>query len=86
MGQQHTPFRRATAMFEAIATILASTPNPSERQRALGELDPYRSRGKGRGSFNFRFSNKDGKYRPHQGKREMARRVRQMNRYNTEST
>lgn len=42
---------------------------------------PYVSRGKGRGSVNRVYGNKPGKYTPHQGARECARRVRQMFRF-----
>lgn len=37
-------------------------------------LMAYRSRGKGRGSHNFRFGNKPGRYLPHQSELECARR------------
>lgn len=70
------PFARARAMMDAIAAIMAIN-NKVEQQTALGALGTYRSRGKGRGSVNHVYGNQAGKYMPHQGAREMARRVRQ---------
>jgi len=59
-----------------IAAAMASV-NP---QVALAQIGPYRSRGKGRGKTfgNQNSGNRAGKYMPHQGKRECARRLRQM--------
>ena len=52
----------------------------AERLKALGGLEPYKSRGKGRGAPSRRYGNKSGKYMPHQGARECARRREQMRR------
>ena len=65
------PFARATAMLQL---VLAAMGNPAK----LAAIGTYVSRGKGRGSPPRRYGNKPGKYMPHQGKRECARRVRQM--------
>lgn len=44
------PFGRVIALIEAIAGIYAATTNDvASRQTLLGGLEPYRSRGKGRG-------------------------------------
>lgn len=71
------PFSRVRLALAAYACAY-SLRTEAERQAALATIKPYRSRGKGRGSISPRFGNESGKYRPHQGKRECARRVRQM--------
>lgn len=68
---RNNPFARAMAMLQA---VLAAGGDMGK----LAALGPYVSRGKGRGSPSRRYGNKPGKYMPHQGKRECARRVRQM--------
>lgn len=71
-----TPFRRAMIHFRALRDLSLF---PVADQRWMREaLGPYVSRGKGRGSANRVYGNKAGKYTPHQGARECARRVRQM--------
>ena len=71
------PFSRANAMMALIAAAMGN-------QAALSAIGPYVSRGHGRGQFRIKswFSlsarKRSSKYKPHQGKRECARRVRQM--------
>lgn len=72
-------FKRSKAIFAAIAAAMALG-SVGERNAALGKIEQYKPRGKGRGTPSKRFGNPQGKYSPHQGKREMARRVRQMER------
>ena len=74
-----TAFKLAKQMFAAIAAAMA-LPLRGDQQAALGQIGPYRSRGKGRGSPSRRFGNPPGKYAPHQGKQEIARRLRQIER------
>lgn len=69
-------FAAAMAMFVAIREAML-LPSAFEQQAALGEIGPYKSRGKGRGTPSKRYGNKAGAYRPHQGKREMERRREQ---------
>lgn len=66
-------FARAKAMLAAIAAAMVLA-TEVERQRALDSIGPYRSRGKGRGTPSRRYGNTPGKYLPHQGERERARR------------
>lgn len=74
-----SPFARAIEMFVLIRNAMSSM-NP---QLALAGLAPYKSRGKGRAQpftkswFLRRNQPSYGRYMPHQGKREIARRVRQ---------
>lgn len=72
---KRAPFRRAAIHFQLL--MLAGRLPFGEREAALEALGPYVSRGKGRGSVNRVYGNKPGKYTPHQGTRECARRVRQ---------
>lgn len=65
-------FRRAKAMFAAIAAAMA-LPTASLQRSALDKIEPYRSRGKGRGTPSKRYGNRSGKYTPHQGKKEIAK-------------
>lgn len=76
---KRAPFRRAAIHFRL--QMLAGRLPFGEREAALEALGPYVSRGKGRGSVNRVYGNKPGKYTPHQGARECARRVRQMFRF-----
>lgn len=69
----------AKAVFAAIAAAMAIG-NELDRKRAFGEIPQYRPRGKGRGTPSKKFGNPGGKYTPHQGSKECARRVRQMKR------
>ncbi len=64
------PFARAIAMF---ALVQAATGDMTK----LAAIGQYKSRGHGRGSPSRRYGNKPGKYMPHQGKQECARRLRQ---------
>jgi hypothetical protein len=74
---RHSPFKAAIAMFAAIRAALA-LPGIGDRKDALGEINPYRSRGKGRGtpSRNWMrpYCNNGGKHYPHQGPQECLRR------------
>lgn len=70
------PFAHARAFASAIAAAM-SLPHVLDRQKALGLIPAYKSRGHGRGTPSRRYGNKPGKYTPHQGKQECARRVRQ---------
>jgi len=70
------PFARSSAMLAAVAGALALA-SLGDRLDAIAGIGPYRSRGKGRGSPSRRYGNGSG-HTPHQGAREMARRVRQI--------
>jgi hypothetical protein len=75
---QTTPFKRAKAMMAAISVIL-STSSGLVQQLKLDALGVYRSRGHGRGDpFARQNYTSHSKYKPHQGKKECARRVRQL--------
>ena len=69
----------AQSMFLAIAAAM-TTGSGVEKQIALSRIGSYKSRGKGRGTPSRHFGNKSGKYMPHQGPRECARRLRQQQR------
>lgn len=45
--QRATPFARARAMFAAVAAAMALS--PAMQHAALAEIEPYQSRGKGKG-------------------------------------
>lgn len=70
------PFARAIAMMSLIATAMQS----ASPQLAMSQIGDYRSRGHGRGRYSgIKYGpSPSGKYLPHQGARECARRVRQM--------
>lgn len=74
-------FKRAAGMFAAIRAALAIT-SPDKRQLALMQIDPYFSRGKGRGGFSYangrgsRGGNNAGRGHPHQNDHEKAKRKR----------
>jgi hypothetical protein len=70
------PFSRSLAMMAAIQ--MAMQLPKYLVQAELAKIGPYVSRGKGIGKPAKNFIKKAGKYMPHQGKRECARRVRQM--------
>lgn len=74
-----TPFKAAQIAFAAIAAAMCIAA-PLERAQALAGITPYKGRGKGRGgvSPNWLRPLYSSKYRPHEGKREVARRLRQM--------
>lgn len=69
-------FQRAKAMFAAIAAIMKLA-SVAEQKEQLGRLNPYRSRGKGRGTPSRKFGNRSGRTYPHHSARECARRLRQ---------
>lgn len=79
MNANITTFKWAKQMFAAIAAAMA-LPLRGDQQAALGLIGDYRSRGKGRGTPSRRYGNPAGKYTPHQGKQEIARRLRQIER------
>ena len=79
MNANTNSFKLARQMFAAIAAAMA-LPLRGDQLTAMGAIGEYRSRGKGRGTPSKRFGNFAGKYSPHQGKREIARRLRQMQR------
>lgn len=64
------PFSRAIAMMALIQAAMGDS-------LKLAAISPYKSRGHGRGSPSRRYGNKPGKYSPHQGKQECARRMSQ---------
>lgn len=77
-------FARATLMAQTIKFILQSTASPILRQILIHDLGEYKSRGHGgkhlpTARFGFAFAqhaaSRRGKYSPHQGKREIARRL-----------
>lgn len=68
-------FHRAMQVALAIQSALRLPAN--ERMPLLDKIPEYKSRGHGRGTPSRRYGNKPGKYTPHQGKQECARRVRQ---------
>lgn len=65
------PFARARAMFALVAAAMGDMVK-------LAAIGQYKSRGHGRGTPSRRYGNKAGKYMPHQGKRECARRLGQL--------
>jgi len=73
------PFARSKMIFAAIAAAM-SLAGIGERKDAMGRIGQYRARGKGRGTPSKRFGNPAGKYTPHQGAKECARRVLQTQR------
>lgn len=71
-------FAAAIAMAGAIQAIMQNaTLAFSEKQHRISLLGPLRHRGKGRGAPSRNYGNAPHNT-PHQGKRECARRVRQM--------
>lgn len=76
-------FAHAKAMFAFVAAAMA-LPTPAAQRVALEQIGEYRSRGHGgkhrpKGRFLGWWYHKGiGKYQPHQGKQECARRVKQM--------
>lgn len=72
VGRKIDHFKAAQEMFEKIKSALGL--GEVEKATAMAAIKPYRSRGKGRGTPSMRFGNKAGKYMPHQGARECARR------------
>jgi len=77
MGNNQFAFRRSKAMLAAILAIVSSVEPLLEQYTKLQALGEYRSRGKG-GKFKRGkiFKHGTGRYNPHQGEQECARRMR----------
>ncbi len=73
VGRRINHFKAAQEMVEKIKAALGMS-NEVEKRLAMAQIKPYRSRGKGRGTPSKQFGNKGGRYLPHQGVRECARR------------
>lgn len=69
------PFARAIAMMAMIRDIM-QLGDVAQRQERLRRLNPYRSRGKGRGTPSRNFGNRSGVAYPHHSARERARNLR----------
>ena len=73
-------FKRSKEMFAAIQVLTSTGLQGLNLQSAIQELGEYGSRGHG-GKFHKRHANAhnfhSSKYQPHQGKQEIARRLRQ---------
>jgi len=72
---------------QAAARVMESARTADEKiaaqklvEEAEQRIRAYSSRGKGRGSPSKKFGNLGGKYIPHQGGKERARRIRQLQR------
>jgi hypothetical protein len=76
-NEMAAPFSRSLAIFAAIQMALSAP--KWQMQSLMAAIPEYKSRGKGLGKPGKNFFKKAGKYMPHQGKQECARRVRQMN-------
>jgi len=74
---KNQPFKAAISAFMAIREAMEIA-NLALRVEALSNIPNYRSRGKGRGTPSTFYGNRPGRYMPHQGEREKARRRRQM--------
>lgn len=75
---QTTPFKRANILFRQIQHIRA-THAPIEAQVIIAALPQYVSRGHGRGDrYARQHYMSHSKYKPHQGAKECARRLRQL--------
>lgn len=74
--KQGTPFYRSRAVVAAISTLLG---DGYSLHSALAQIPAYVSRGKGKGKYSGKKrGNKTGRTYAANGKRECARRVRQM--------
>lgn len=73
-----TPFSRSITMMAAITAMMQQSIAMPAIAVSVG---PYVSRGKGRGapSRNFMRGAGRSKYKPHQGKQEIARRAARLN-------
>jgi len=76
MGNNQFAFSRSKAMFAAILAIVSSGGPLLEQYTKLQALGEYKSRGKG-GKFKRSkiFNHGAGRYSPHQGAQECARRA-----------
>jgi len=75
--KRNQPFARAIAMFNLIQAAMSGP----GAQAALAKIGPYVSHGKGRGKqFDKQRHGNVCHNTPHQGKKECARRVAQMER------
>lgn len=82
MERQH--FKRARMMMAAIQAIIAGNHSELARMALIGNLGPYKSRGKGRGGVVRNFYGRTTPWgkngRPKTERREMTRRRRQIER------
>jgi hypothetical protein len=69
---------RALQLIGAIRAIVNSALPKYEKELAINSLPTYRSRGHGHGKMARNFWKPASRYMPHQNKKEMARRVRQL--------
>ena len=77
MSTPNQPFHRVMAFMAALSAAMAKP--WITQQLALAEVGPYVSRGKGQGKHSGKKpGNKSGRTYAANGKRECARRVRQM--------
>lgn len=81
--KNNNAFRRARVMMAKIQYIMTQTSSPILANLLIGQLGAYKSRGHGGGhtpkaKYGFAFTeNKKSrsKYQPHQGEREITRRI-----------
>ena len=74
--KQSTPFRRANLFIAAISALLTKG---VDMQSAISTVGHYRSRGHGKGKYSGKKpGNKSGRTYAANGKKECARRLRQM--------
>ena len=66
-------FHRPLALMAAISAIMSQF-SGLEAQARIGALGAYKSRGHGKGLPGKRHGNTPGRYMPHQGAQEIARR------------
>lgn len=76
MSTPNQPFRRANLMMAAISALLSQG---MSLQMAADKVGPYQSRGKGKGKYSGKKpGNHSGRTYAANGKKECARRLRQM--------
>ena len=74
--KQNTPFLRANLFIAAVSALLTKGVG---MQAAISAVGPYRSRGHGQGKYSGKKrGNRSGRVYAANGKRECARRVRQL--------
>lgn len=82
---QRNAFSRAIAFNRKVVAIISAIASPLLQQAEIAKLGEYKSRGHGGGhhpkakiGFGYAHHNRAGrsKYQPHQGKQEIARRLR----------